>query len=100
MVTKVSANSHSRLGASGVSFPKFAMVSLTSIHLPCCTFQMEHLFLPLPGKFLQPFKPSFGEAFPKLHATIKCFSVVLESRKKLGCTKGLKEGRNSNIHGK
>lgn len=53
---------------------------------------MEHVFLPLLEKFLQPLKSSFGEAFPKLHATIKCFSVVLESRKGLGCSKGLKRG--------
>lgn len=33
MVTKIPVNSDSRLGAKGVSFPQFAMFSLTSIYL-------------------------------------------------------------------
>lgn len=33
MVTKVQANSDSRLGAKGLLLPKFAMLSLTAIYL-------------------------------------------------------------------
>lgn len=85
MATEVQANSDFRLGAKEESFPKLAKLSSTSL-----SFSTGISLLSLPCKFFQPLK--FGEGFPKLHATVSCFSAVLGSGEGLGWSKGLKGG--------
>lgn len=92
VATEVQANSDSRLGAKEESFPKLAKLSSTSLDMLSLSFSTGISLLPLPCKFFQPLK--FGEGFPKLHATVSCFSMVLGSGEGLGCSKGLKWGES------